>query len=314
MTVSIVVPVYNTVEYLSRCIDSCLNQTYADIELILVDDGSSDGSSDICKSYLESDSRVKFLSQQNRGASVARNVGIDASEGDFLLFVDSDDWIEHDMVFDLVSVAVNHPEVQVVQTRVPSDMKIQQGSGILSGPQAVRCLLEGSWWTPSCKLLRRDSLGDERFPIKTISEDYLFNYQLFNKIGYLYYLDKCYYYRTSRPNSLSKIELSKRKFDEFHNVKEVRDRVSIDYPQYKLLADSHLAGTCLKLLFLIFENRAEKQYPDETALILDCIRDNFFSFLKNPHISNHQRVLLASCFSKYSARFTERLYHSYKSN
>ena len=125
-------------------------------------------------------------------------------------------------------------------------------------------------------------------------------------------MDNCYYHRTDRPGSLSKIQLSKRKFDEFYNVKEVSDRVKVEYPQFKLLADSHLAGTCLKLLFLIFEDRAERQYSDELELILDCIHDNYSSFLKNPNINQHQRVLLACCFSKTSARFSERVYHLLK--
>lgn len=312
MTVSIVVPVYNTGEYLSRCIDSCLNQTYAYIELILVDDGSTDGSSDICKSYIESDSRVKFFSQQNRGASVARNVGIVASEGDFIMFVDSDDWIEPTMVFDLVSVAMNHPEVQVVQSFVPNDMNNQIGDRVMAGNQAIKCLLEGSWWGPYCKLIRRESIAELRFPERTISEDYLFNYQLFSKIDKLYYLDKCFYHRNDRPGSLSKLQLSKRKFDEFYNVKEVSDRVSSDYPQYKLLADSHLAGTCLKLLFLIYENNADSQYETEREMIMDCIRSNYHSFIRNSFINKNQRLLLATCFSKYSARISERVYHFFK--
>ena len=310
--VSIIVPVYNSSDYINRCIDSVIGQKYADIEVVIIDDGSNDDSLAICKDIASKDSRVKVFSQPNSGASLARNRGLDIATGGYVMFVDSDDWIAPDMIEIMMSVFQANPEIQIVQTRVPGDMKDREGDQVLSGAQAVKYLLEGSWWGPVCKLIRRELISGVRFPEATISEDYLFNYQLFNNSECVYYLDKCYYHRTDRPDSLSKIQLSKRKFDEFYNVKEVRDRVSIDYPQYKLLADSHLACTCLKLLFLIFENRAEKQYTDEMELVLDCIRDNYYSFLKNPNINQHQRILLASCFSKASARFSERVYHILK--
>lgn len=310
--VSIIVPVYNSSKYINRCIDSVIGQRYADIEVVIIDDGSNDDSLAVCKDIASRDSRVKVFSQPNSGASLARNRGLDIAIGEYVMFVDSDDWIEPEMLDGMMRVFQDNPGIQIVQTRVPGDMKDQVGDQVLNGTQAVKCLLEGSWWGPYCKLIRRELIGDIRFPEKTISEDYLFNYQLFKDSEAIYYLDKCYYHRINRPDSLSKMHLSKRKFDEFYNVKEVRDRVSIDYPQYKLLADSHLAGTCLKLLFLIFENRAEKQYPDEMELVLDCIRDYYFSFLKNPHINQHQRVLLACCFSRISARFSERVYHLLK--
>jgi glycosyltransferase involved in cell wall biosynthesis len=312
MIISIVVPVYNTEKYLSRCIDSCLNQRCADIELVLVDDGSTDESYEICKNYYNSDNRVRLISQQNGGASAARNVGIEVSHGDYLMFVDSDDWIEPDMIDRMIYVIRDNPKIQIVQTRVPADMKNQVGNQIFGGNEAVRCLLEGSWWGPICKLISKELIGDIRFPEKTISEDYLFNYRLFNKANYVQYLDICFYHRTDRPDSLSKIQLSKRKFDEFYNVKEVSDWVRVDYPQYKLLADSHLAGTCLKLLFLIYENNADSQYETEREMIMDCIRSNYHSFIRNDFINKNQRLLLATCFSKYSARISERLYHFFK--
>lgn len=310
--VSIIVPVYNSSDYINRCIDSVIGQKYADIEVVIIDDGSNDDSLAICKDIASKDSRVKVFSQPNSGASLARNRGLDIATGGYVMFVDSDDWIAPDMIERMMSVFQANPEIQIVQTRVPGDMKDREGDQVLSGAQAVKYLLEGSWWGPVCKLIRRELISGVRFPEATISEDYLFNYQLFNNSECVYYLDKCYYHRTNRPGSLSKIQLSKRKFDEFYNVKEVSDRVDIDYPQYKLLADSHLAGTCLKLLFMVFENRAEKQYSGELELILDCIHDNYFSFLKNPNINQHQRILLASCFSKASSRFSERVYHLLK--
>lgn len=96
--VSIVVPIYNTEQYLEQCIQSLLHQTYMDIEIILVDDGSTDNSSLICQSYEKKDHRIRHYRQKNMGRTQARQTGIDHSTGDYLMFVDSDDWIEPNTV------------------------------------------------------------------------------------------------------------------------------------------------------------------------------------------------------------------------
>ena len=95
--VSIIVPVYKVEKYLKRCVDSLTNQTLRDIEIILVDDGSPDSCSTICDEYAEKDERIKVIHKENGGVSSARNAGIDAAAGEYIGFVDSDDWIEQDM-------------------------------------------------------------------------------------------------------------------------------------------------------------------------------------------------------------------------
>ena len=94
--ISIIVPVYNTEEYLDKCILSIMAQTYADFELLLIDDGSTDSSGSICDKYAAQDSRVRVFHKENGGVSRARNLGIDNSKGDYLLFLDSDDWLASD--------------------------------------------------------------------------------------------------------------------------------------------------------------------------------------------------------------------------
>ena len=111
--VSVIVPVYNVEKYLERCLDSLINQTLKDIEIIAVNDGSTDNSLEILNKYAEKDTRIKVINKKNEGVSVARNIGIDESEGEYLTFVDSDDWIDKEMLYDMYKYA-NNTSVDIV--------------------------------------------------------------------------------------------------------------------------------------------------------------------------------------------------------
>jgi len=104
---SVIVPVYNVENYLSRCIESILNQTYSNLELILVDDGSKDASFEICNEYKDKDLRVVVEQQANAGSSVARNTGLKIAKGEYIGFVDSDDWIQPTMYEDMITFAIS---------------------------------------------------------------------------------------------------------------------------------------------------------------------------------------------------------------
>ena len=106
--VSIIIAVYNTESYLHKCIDSVINQTYKNLEIILVDDGSTDNSSTICDEYARKDTRIKCFHQENQGLALSRKLGITQSHGDFILTVDSDDWIEPTMVEKMLSEAIDN--------------------------------------------------------------------------------------------------------------------------------------------------------------------------------------------------------------
>ena len=106
-TVSIIIPVYNCEKYITRCLDSLINQTYSNIEIILVNDGSNDKSEDIIKAFAKNDNRIKLYSQINQGVSVARNTGLDKATGEYIMFVDADDYIELDMVDELIKPIQN---------------------------------------------------------------------------------------------------------------------------------------------------------------------------------------------------------------
>lgn len=120
---SIIIPVYNVSRYLRRCIDSVLSQSYGDFELLLVDDGSSDDSGVICDEYAEKDDRIKVFHKKNGGVSSARNKGIDEARGNYVVFVDSDDYILSDRLSQILKLSDNNPDIIVEYYATPAEHK-----------------------------------------------------------------------------------------------------------------------------------------------------------------------------------------------
>ena len=98
MKVSVIVPIYNTEKYLDQCIESIVSQEYADLEILLINDGSTDGSGNICRKWEALDARVRYVEKENEGQGIARNLGIRLAAGEYIIFVDSDDYIERELV------------------------------------------------------------------------------------------------------------------------------------------------------------------------------------------------------------------------
>lgn len=187
---SIIVPVYNVAKYLERCLDSILNQTFTDYELILVDDGSTDESAEMCDAYTKKDDRISVIHQSNHGQAYARNIAIKKSKGDYIGFIDSDDWIETEMyqhLFDSiykygadialcrvrkVDTAENileiiGPEETTLMDRVAATIEILKDELILSYPVN--------------KIYRRDLFDGVEFPVGRIFEDTATTYKTFYK-------------------------------------------------------------------------------------------------------------------------------------
>ena len=117
--ISVIIPVYNAEKTIARCIDSVLEQTYQDFEILLIDDGSTDGGGEICKTYADNYSRVRYIKKENGGVSTARNRGIDEAQGKYLTFIDSDDWFEPVTLERLVTTAEdNHADMVIPRTRM----------------------------------------------------------------------------------------------------------------------------------------------------------------------------------------------------
>ena len=144
---SIVVAVYNIEQYLHKCVESLLAQTYSNLEIILVDDGATDGSGTICDDYAEKDSRVHVIHKTNGGLSDARNVGIEAATGTYLAFVDGDDWVDTDMYMCLIQeLERTQSDIAVCRYRqIYRDATFDQSTGkvfVFEGKEALRAMLQ----------------------------------------------------------------------------------------------------------------------------------------------------------------------------
>ena len=121
--ISIIIPIYNIMDCLEKCVDSCINQTYKNIEILMVDDGSTDGTAELCDRIKEKDSRIRVFHKENGGSSSARNLGIEHAKGEYLGFVDSDDFISPTMYEDLMNVILEYkvPVAQVSRDEIDDE-------------------------------------------------------------------------------------------------------------------------------------------------------------------------------------------------
>ncbi|MCL2519058.1 MAG: glycosyltransferase [Oscillospiraceae bacterium] len=193
--ISIIVPVYNVEKYFDKCINSILNQTYLNVEVILINDGSSDGSGQLCDKYKEQDNRIKVMHQDNQGQAIARNNGLDIATGNYIGFVDSDDWIEDDMYELLYKNIINYTAdismckytpIEEDQLYTPN-LSFENRIVVLEGNDIIKHNLlkyddENRINDGVCNKLYKRYLFDEiRFPPNKIYEDIMATYQLIQK-------------------------------------------------------------------------------------------------------------------------------------
>ncbi len=197
--ISVIVPVYKVEKVLHSCIESILQQTYKNFELLLIDDGSPDKSGEICDSYAEKDERIKVIHKKNEGVSVARNTGFDNAKGEYIVCVDSDDYVNECYLQDFIDVVNEYPEAQMVwcgfstvkdyeKTVIENIQYDTSGEKIIITDISDIMTLHGKWLdsSPWNKLYKKDIIVSNNLRMdKTISlgEDLLFNFS---------YMDACY--------------------------------------------------------------------------------------------------------------------------
>lgn len=218
---SVIVPVYKVEEYLDECIRSIVSQTYENLELLLVDDGSPDRSGEICDAWAAKDSRVRVIHKENAGAGAARNAALDAAKGELIGFVDSDDYIAPKMyehLYELMEPDVDIAECTVVTTEA-DDYPLDDGSGaevrLYDAREAMKLHIRDEIFcqTPPNKLYRRSAIRQIRFPVGNLIDDEFFTYQVIGNARRLAHSSACMYaYRQQsgsamhRPYSLRRLQ------------------------------------------------------------------------------------------------------------
>lgn len=230
--ISIIVPVYNVEKYLKRCIDSILNQTFKEFELILVNDGSTDNCGKICDMYKGKDKRVKVIHKKNAGLSSARNVGLDLAKGKYIAFVDSDDYINKNMYEILYSNLIKtDADISICNFQDVNDnsiININQSIDnyeylIFNNIQALNKLYLGNnvnivvAWN---KLYKKDLFEDLRYDEGRIHEDEFIIHKLLYKSKKILYTNAELYYYLKRQGSITQCDFNLKKLDVVYAFKE----------------------------------------------------------------------------------------------
>ncbi len=250
--ISVIVPVYNVEKLLKKCLDSIICQTYTNLEIIVVDDGSTDSSSLICDEYANRDPRISVIHKINGGLSDARNVGIDASNGKYLLFVDSDDYIERNMIEKLYySINTNNADLAICNFRYVSDDDYNSVDNsdlpikdeVISGKDVLTCKLfkEKPWyWVVAvCKLYRVALFNNLRFKKGKLHEDEFILHEILLNCNRIACMSDMLYNYYQRAGSIMDTKMDIRRLDSAEALFYRADNL-LSYDEYKNAAFKYM--------------------------------------------------------------------------
>lgn len=311
--ISVIVPVYNSQAYLHRCLGSLLSQTYRNLEIILVNDGSLDDSGMICDWYKKQDNRIKVIHKKNGGQSSARNVGLEIAQGDYISFVDSDDWIVDDiyeycinlietMNCDVVDFQCKFTKGESITAKANQIISIQ----VVEDKEILRdYLLRGqtdtSPFSPCRKLYKHKLFEKIRFPDGKINEDIATNYEILMKCKKLVHTDKIGYYYFQGGISTTRNGLKKRDFNLLDACEDLR-RLSQneDHPDIKYLIQVKYARSYFSLLakialYGIADDGLNQK--DIVKSLTQKLRKSFLLLMGSPMPLNRKLMTAALCIN-----------------
>lgn len=278
--ISVIVPVYQVENYLERCVSSILAQTFADFEMILVDDGSTDKSGALCDAWREKDPRIRVIHKENGGASSARNAGLKVAQGAYIGFVDSDDWIHPQMYEKLYDMLRRHPECDIAECALLKtsgtvrELKEKSGQEYVLDKKGMldyffRLHGEASNVGVWKYLLRRSLLSGFSFIEGTITEDFEASLEFFLRARAMARTNKVLYYYYNNPVSVTTSRFTKKDLDYLRVWDRILERAKIELPDYVQAAENYRSRanfTMLSKMFLrgydksdAFLNRTRKE-------------------------------------------------------
>ena len=299
--ISVIVPVYKTEAYLDRCVESIVEQSYENLEIILVDDGSPDNCPAMCDAWAEKDSRVKVVHKQNGGLSDARNAGMAIATGELMGFVDSDDWIAPDMyqllyehmVADDSDIAACGVEM-VWEDGTPPRLLTKAGCCVLNQEEAMRAIIEESWLKQPVwyKLYKTALIRDIPFPVGKYHEDVFWSYQAVARAQKVSVSDKVCYYYAQRSGSIMGEGYSLKRLDAVEAKVERCDFIEQQFPALAGLAQSQLIGSCMYHCQLLRRNRSIDPDGSGEKWVYSQAKQAGKQWRKGANISQMQKIWL----------------------
>ncbi len=252
--ISVIVPVYNVEEYLDRCIESIVTQTYKDLEIILVDDGSPDNCPEMCDEWAKKDERIKVIHKENGGLSDARNAGMKIATGEYIGFVDSDDFIHNEM-YEILSSLLFNNSADVVQCEMLkfSEMPFSGFTNSEEKPvvsftaeEAIRDLLTGKTIGVTCPnlIVKSNIAKSVLFEVGRINEDVLWTYRVFSKAEKITVTNLKLYAYYQRQGSIMNNDYSEKRFDALYSLEQRAEEIKTDFPDLYAFALKNYLGGC----------------------------------------------------------------------
>lgn len=232
--VSVIIPIYKVEKYLQNCVDSVINQTYSNLEIILVNDGSPDNCGNICDEYAKKDTRIKVIHKENGGLSSARNSGLEVATGEWITFVDSDDYLKQDFIECLTSLSEHNYDVGICLPQVFYDNKVAKDYRLLNtkkivmnGIEALEIMLYQKQFDTSAwgKIYKRDLWKDIRFPVGKLYEDISTIYKVLLKSENIIYTNEKKYMYLQRKDSIMGRRFKVKDMDYIYECKKMMDEV-----------------------------------------------------------------------------------------
>ena len=295
--VSCIIPVYNAERYLERCLDSILAQDYPNMEIVLIDDGSTDRSGDICDEYQRRYENVVVTHIPNGGASLARRKGIELAKGEYVTFVDSDDYFSPHYVSELYALiekfqvrisACNVKRVHVgEQPKFAIDM--ERDDSLLTFDELMPRFFKYEFWGFPGKLYVKSLFEGISFLKATLSEDYFVMMQLFLRERQMAYTKTPLYFYEYHENSLSHTPLSEKAFEEFDNVKAVYEKVKLECPKFADYALSNVVETAVKLY--VMGSKDNTDYTLFFSSVDKLLKNNKKAIIYNRALNGHVKLM-----------------------
>lgn len=278
---SVIIPVYNTEQYLEKCLKSVLMQTYQNIEVILVDDGSTDHSAVICKKVAHDDKRVTYYRLENGGQGRARNYALDRCHGGWISFIDSDDYIFPDMAEKMILAAEqNNADIVVcgwyrdhgfLKREQPHPQKLQ----FYDNTEFIKSYIQMPYITSSVcnKIYRRWIWEKERFPEYRAKEDACVIYKVLAKVNIAVHIGESKYVQYVRPGSTERRGYTIDKMNGLQNEKELRQFVIDNYPKLSNLVALRFAKYCAYLMGEILQGFSYKENRKIYEELFGCLKN-----------------------------------------